>query len=52
MHTTNDLSISTTPQTEEGIELAEWVEKDEVMRRLNTSYSMLSYLSKVWNSKK
>lgn len=52
MHTANDLTIPTTPQTEEGIELAEWVDKDEVISRLDTSYAMLSYLSKVWSGRK
>lgn len=51
MHTTGNAVTQTIPQTEEGIELAEWVEKDDVINRLNNSYAMLSYLSKVWNSK-
>ena len=50
MHTIGNTTTKTTPQTEEGIELAEWVEKDEVMSRLDNSYAMLSYLSKVWNN--
>jgi 8-oxo-dGTP pyrophosphatase MutT (NUDIX family) len=51
MHTLGNTVTPTTPQTEEGIELAEWVEKEDVMNRLENSYAMLSYLSKVWNSK-
>ncbi|MBR5784544.1 MAG: NUDIX domain-containing protein [Bacteroidales bacterium] len=46
----NDLQ-NTTPQIEEGIELTEWVAKDEVHHRLNNSYAMLAFLANTWMKK-
>ena len=50
MHTS--FNQATVPQTEEGIEQVEWVEKKEVNSRLNNSYAMLSFLIGEWNKKK
>lgn len=48
MHTSTPSSTPTIPQCEEGIEVAEWVNKDEVTKRLSSSYAMLAYLADVW----
>ena len=48
MSTTTPSSADTRPQSEEGIEVAEWVEKDEAINRLKTSYAMLAYLADIW----
>lgn len=52
MHTHTPSSVPTIPQYEEGIEAAEWVTKDEVTKRLSTSYAMLAYLADVWQHNK